>query len=252
VISAGYGLEGLPLHVLPGWVDQFDISYTPSAALLQTSIPDLLPQGVELHRGTDQPPLPLADQELHNIACTHDVADRSANFLRPGRRLVHYSGHGSTGPSIADRRLHFADHHLSLGQLLTDGDYAGVELVTLSACASGTFVEVSAGPQEFGGVDATLIAIGARGVVSASWIVHDTAATLFMTVLHIGLANHGDTATAFRDARDALRQGRGGALERFADRLDAIWPTWRNEIEADHVLVQPIHGGAFRLAGRYW
>ena len=120
----------------------------------------------------------------------------------------HFASHGTF--SWSDVRQSALVLHgptrLNIGRLQATDGLARPRLVVLSACETG-LVEITANPDEFIGLPATFMALGAAGVVGSLWPVNDTATALLMArfyELHIGerLA----PASALNRAQSWLRQ----------------------------------------------
>ena len=94
----------------------------------------------------------------------------------------HFSSHGffnwtdarQSGLLMKDRQ------ELTVGRLVDQqGALGSPRLVVLSACETGLY-ETNRNPEEFVGLPATFMELGAAGIVSALWQVSDVATALLM------------------------------------------------------------------------
>ena len=121
-----------------------------------------------------------------------------------GKSYWHFASHGlfnwddarQSGLLMKDSQL------LTVGALLdARGALGSPRLVVLSACETGLY-DTSKNPDEFVGLPATFLQLGAGGVIGSLWQVNDAATALLMArlyELHIG----GALAPA-----DALKQAK--------------------------------------------
>ena len=121
-----------------------------------------------------------------------------------GKSYWHFASHGlfdwddarQSGLLMKDRQL------LTVGALLdARGTLGSPRLVVLSACETGLY-DTSRNPDEFVGLPAAFLELGAGGVIGSLWQVNDLATALLMArfyELHIG----GGLAPA-----DALKQAK--------------------------------------------
>jgi CHAT domain-containing protein/tetratricopeptide (TPR) repeat protein len=196
----------LPLHAaLPGAMNGQElqaVSIVPSAVLLDT----LRTADAEKARrkatlvGVANPlpheePLPFAPFELARIMRRFPGASKSAEEFGATREIVlklltreahedpiaylHMACHGRydlTQPLDSELSL-AGGQGLKLIELL-DGDlFAGIRLVTLSACQTAV-TDVNEVPDEMGSLAAGFLAAGATGVVATLWAVDDLACAL--------------------------------------------------------------------------
>ena len=108
-----------------------------------------------------------------------------------GKSYWHFAAHGlfdwddarQSGLLMKDRQL------LTVGALLdARGALGSPRLVVLSACETGLY-DTSRNPDEFVGLPATFLELGAGGVIGSLWQVNDLATALLMArfyELHIG------------------------------------------------------------------
>lgn len=178
-----------------------------------------------------------------------------------------------TGPRV--QWLHIAGHaiydpHDPLGSALQLG--AGdtlsareiiarlglsADLVTLSACTSGT-TQVVPGDELLGLPRAFLYA-GAPAVVCALWETHDLVALLVMDGFYRGMLAGKAPAAALRDAQVAVRGMTGRALQATLDRWRAEDPVLAaaltgtpvpSELLDQAIYADPAHWATFMLIGR--
>ena len=135
-----------------------------------------------------------------------------------GKTYWHFASHGlfdwddarQSGLLMKDRQL------LTVGALMdARGTLGSPRLVVLSACETGLY-DTSRNPDEFVGLPAAFLELGAGGVIGSLWQVSDLATALLMArfyELHIdgGIA----PAAALKQAKTWLRT----ATRRRADRL---------------------------------
>lgn len=106
-------------------------------------------------------------------------------------------------------------HPAGSGLLLSDGRLLGTELlarlplgdtelVTLAACESG-MTESDRTPTELIGLPGSLLAAGARTVLSSLWVVDDEVTAGFMADFYTRLLADGDAAGALAQAQRSLR-----------------------------------------------
>ncbi len=150
------------------------------------------------------PALPGVRDEL--TAIVHDREQNDTGGLVPGKRLLDAQftetaledGLKTAGYPLVHLASHFALHgtqdtsylllgdgsHLSVATLAQDPHrFAGVELLTLSACQTAMEVRGSAG-REVEGVGALAQSLGAGSVLASLWPVNDAATPPLMTALY--------------------------------------------------------------------
>jgi CHAT domain-containing protein len=134
------------------------------------------------------------------------------------RSYWHFSTHGSF--NWADAResgLMMKDEkELTVGRLLQEREALGnPRLVVLSACESGLY-DTHRNPDEFIGLPATFMELGAAGVVSTLWQVDDLATALLVARFYdLHLDHKMPPATALRKAQDWLRTASRAKLIAF-------------------------------------
>ena len=218
VVFVPHGLlHYVPFHALHDGesylVDQFSVSYAPSAsiyALCQQK--QVKASGESLILGIpDAQALSIADevQSLQAIlpdaklfmgsAATEDVLRTHG----PGSRIVHIATHGyfrQDNPMFSSIRL--GESHLSLYDLYHLKLPA--ELVVLSGCATGLNV-IRAGDEVVGLVRGLLQA-GAQSLVLTLWDVHDRSTKEFMISFYTRLQKGLSKPLALRGAMTELRE----------------------------------------------
>ena len=99
-----------------------------------------------------------------------------------GRSYWHFASHGNFdwNDVRASGLLMRHKEVLSIGRLLdAEGSLGHPRLVVLSACETGLY-DITRNPEEFLGLPATFLQIGAAGVVSSLWPVDDLATALLV------------------------------------------------------------------------
>ena len=137
-------------------------------------------------------------------------------------KILHFAGHASF-----DRSDPLRSHlQLANGQRLTVADLqasmggVGPELAILSACESG-LIQVYGIANEFQGLPAAFLGMGAKGVVSSLWPVDD-GPTLFLVDHLMGLllaSAETSVPGALRQSQLWIRTARGQELAIVAGRL---------------------------------
>ena len=224
-------------------VEDFEISYAPSAAvLLELSArrPER-PYGTDLLAVASAGPSRQAAGLAPLVHATREVGDIAGLFAAGRRRVL--SGGDATEDAIkkaalrGTRFIHFAAHGVldperwMRSALLLRADAAGredgflqpsdistldldAEMIVLSACrtAEGKLVR----GEGVLGLSAAFLAAGARSVVSSLWEVPDASTALFMKDLYAGLAQGESGAEALRGAKIAALRSRYGHPRRWA------------------------------------
>lgn len=137
--------------------------------------------------------------------------------------ILHFAGHAAHDWKVATRSsLACADGLLSVQALRTAALRAPLELVVLSACASG-LTDATRLPEEFIGLPAAFFALGAQAVVSAMWSLQDEATALLMADFYRGvLEERAPYADALLAAQYTLASRTAAELH-IADRLDLLY-----------------------------
>ena len=125
-----------------------------------------------------------------------------------GKSYWHFSSHGFfdwKNPRSAGLRMKDGAP-LTVEALLETEDRLGrPRLVVMSACETGLY-DISRKPDEFVGLPATFMQLGATGVLSTLWQVDDLATTLLMAKFYdLHLDQKLSPATALRQAQAWLR-----------------------------------------------
>lgn len=147
-----------------------------------------------------------------------------------GKSYWHFSSHGTFDWANARKTalIMRGSALLTVGALLAEeGRLGAPRLVALSACETGLY-DIRSNPEEFVGLPATFLQLGAAGVVATLWQVDDLATALLMAKFYdLHLADKLSPPAALRRAqtwlRDASREdlmsyGRASAV---AAKLDA-------------------------------
>jgi CHAT domain-containing protein len=239
-------LAVLPIHAaLMGdgrpLVEHVPVMYAPSLLLLRSTAratghrPTKDPRLVTVGNPTDDPDLLFAEAEA-----------RSAASRRPPSKAMLLTGARATATSVKQalrsaQVFHFAGHasfnredplksHLVLAghQRLTVADLqsavssGGPDLAILSACESG-LIQISDIANEFQGLPAAFLGLGAKGVLSSLWPVDD-GPTLFLVdrLMEATLVRKRPVPQALREAQLWLRDARGEELAQVAKRLAGL------------------------------
>jgi len=210
-------LHYLPFHALEhdgrSLIDDFSISYAPSAAVYQLcgSKPSVA-SGGSLVLGIPDPQAPFIRDEAESVAsvlpnpqlfmgdvATEEVLKRHAS----DSRYVHIATHGlfrQDNPMFSSIRL--GQSELNLFDIYDL--QLSAELVTLSGC--GTGLNVVVGGDELLGLVRGLLYAGAQSVVVTLWDVNDESTAEFMKVFYQNLWSAPNKAVALRLAMAALRE----------------------------------------------
>ena len=174
-----------------------------------------------------------------------------------GRSYWHFSSHGTfcwsdarqsgliMAGAAATRHcgLDIRGAPLTVGRLLEGESALGrPRLVVLSACETGIY-DIDRNPDEFVGLPATFMQLGAAGVLGTLWQVDDMATALLIAKFYdvhlrqgerprdgaetrAGLAAqcHGRRTRRLRQSRGRTRQGRTGTARRAGERPDVASP----------------------------
>jgi CHAT domain-containing protein len=204
VLMPSGGLQLLPLHaawrmengVKRYWLDDYEISYAPSAYALGASQKragertgqSALVAGVSEYKKLSQLHYTRAEvEEVGKLFNSQTLLNDTAtpNAIVDGARdkaFLHLSCHGSFawGEDALASALYLAnDERLTLGDILGKMDLNAARLVTLSACETG-ITDVRQSPDEYVGLPAGFLQAGAAGVVSSLWSVDDMSTALLM------------------------------------------------------------------------
>jgi CHAT domain-containing protein len=126
-----------------------------------------------------------------------------------GKSYWHFSSHGQFDwNDVRKSALLMRDaERLTVGRLLeTEGSLGHPRLVALSACETGLY-DIERNPDEFIGLPATFMQIGAVGVVASLWQVDDLATALLMAKFYdLHLEEGLPPPSALKGAQGWLRQ----------------------------------------------
>ena len=214
----------------PLLIEQFAVSYLPSAALLPAAAladtrraapwsrqlaafgDPVAPEGGVFPDDRRWSRLPDAARELHTIAaevpgrCEIHSGAGDLKALLDGAPLLHFATHATIDPIDANRsRMLFTPERGKPGsEYLFWAEAAalplsGVDLVTLSACdTEGGKMVRGEGVQSF---SRAFLAAGARATVTTLWRVADAPTADFMRVFYSHLARGETKAAALRNAK---------------------------------------------------
>ncbi len=136
-----------------------------------------------------------------------------------GRTYWHFASHGSfswTDPRQSALLMHDAAP-LSVGRLLEAEGLGRPRLVVLSACETGLY-DITSSPDEFMGLPATFIGLGAAGVLGTLWPVSDAATALLMAKFYdLHLEGGLDPPAALNRAQTWLREATQDDLNGYAN-----------------------------------
>jgi len=136
-----------------------------------------------------------------------------------GKTYWHFASHGLFDWDDARQSglLMKDDQLLTIGALLdARGTLGHPRLVVLSACETGLY-DADRNPDEFVGLPATFLGLGAGGVIGSLWQVHDAATALLMVRIyerHIGVGL--PPAAALKEAKTWLRTATRRELIEYA------------------------------------
>jgi CHAT domain-containing protein/tetratricopeptide (TPR) repeat protein len=226
-----------PLHAVPSsdgrcLVDDFRISYTPSAAVLARRPAPRPGPAVLVAVGNPTADLPFASVEVSAAAA---LGGWSRSVVRHGMEAtpeafeedlraathVHLACHGDFDAArpLESAFLLAGGARLTLRRIITQRSFKGVRLVFASACNTAytdTFV-----PDESIGLAAGLLQAGANEVIASLWKVDDRATMLLATRFHADLDS--GTGRALQSAQLWLRDSTAAEFARWCRHLaDAI------------------------------
>ena len=235
-IHAAVMLDGRPL------VDHATIIYAPTLTFFER-------ESLRLNRGhnrlrlvsignpTSDPKLPLSEVEAaasHSLVHGNSRMLTNADATRPAvkeallaARVFHFAGHASFDREDPRQSylLMAQRERLTVAELQNDSAASAPELVVLSACETG-LIQVYDIANEFQGLPAAFLALGAQGVVSSLWPVKDGPALFLMyRFMQLRLTHGRDPASALREAQLWLRDAHGPDLAKVASRLGGLTRT---------------------------
>jgi CHAT domain-containing protein len=203
-------------------IDDYILTYIPSASALRFLREKESPvDGGALILGdpeTSMSRLPGAAEEASFVArrfgaTAHLGADAREELLySAGGRfdLVHLAAHGIYDPKnplfsrIALAKDERHDGSLTVDEILSTLDLAGVNLVVLSACQSAAGVR--SGGDEVVGLTRALLYAGTPGVISTLWNIDDAASAGLMQEFYRRLAAGTSVAEALRQSQLAVKE----------------------------------------------
>ncbi len=272
VLIPGGRLALLPLHAARYPVqghefcllDEFDVSYAPSARVLATArqacrdrqTPGRRLVGIGNPLSHSQPPLPYAQAELESLAAIFDdsislyqeeASKQALLSSLPGSGYVHFACHGIFDPlEPLNSHLQLArEETLTLREILDHQHLQGTRLVVLSACQTA-LSEFRQLPDEALGLPAGFVQAGASGVVATLWPVDDHSTALLMVKFyefHLKgnrLSREGPMppARALRQAQNWLREA---TTEQLSDVIQShpLLARSCSEAHPSRVLVPP-------------
>jgi tetratricopeptide (TPR) repeat protein len=215
VVPHGF-LHYVPFHALFDGarflIDQFTVSYAPSASVYRLCCMDREPaRGEPLVMGVTDPRTPYITDEIEAVANALPGArvfmgeEATADRLRSGGSaspLVHIATHGifrGDNPLFSSIRLGdgplrvFDLYHLRLS----------ADLVALSGCSTGLNAVV--GADELLGLVRGLLYAGARALLLTLWDVHDLSTANFMRAFYGHLRSGKNKAQALQLAMQEIR-----------------------------------------------
>ena len=242
------------------FLDEYQTGYAPSGQVLArawvhktgNTAEAASPSGLLVNNPTGD--LLFAQQEVTNIAplfVGHAVvlggaSDRGQAVITPDAVLAaipeadvfHFAGHGAfdwedpldsallcfggiTGYDQDDRPI-VRSEPLTLQVILSSLDLRHLRLVVLSACETG-LTDIGQAPDEYIGLPAGFLQVGAPAVVSSLWAVDDFSTAILMEAFYRRHRAEGQgIAAALRDAQLWLRDlKRDAVLERVGPARDA-------------------------------
>ncbi len=154
--------------------------------------------------------------DLRNASYWHFATHGSFNANAPLDSWLQIPGGPSPQACVTDGPP--PPHCLTLRELLNSEEGLGApRLVVLSACETG-LIGLDRNPDEFIGMPAAFLALGAAGVIASLWEVDDAATALLMAKLYDLHLRGGETPpTALRHAQLWLRDADKAALTAFVD-----------------------------------
>jgi len=208
----------LPVHAVEldsgmTLMDRYEVSYAPSAAtLVRAALAGRAGKGLCAVGAGPAAKLIYAELEARTIAGLfpdRSVIDGSEDVVSAlgselaRREWIHIASHADV--DLTNAALRFDETELDLDDFRTGAlSVASGATVTLSCCRTG-MVDLRADDEKVG-FASSLIAAGARGVVTTLWEIDDFPAALLMTRFYRGVAGHGsDARTALRAAQCWLR-----------------------------------------------
>lgn len=214
-----------PAPKLHYWIDDVTISNANSLAMLGTqpspepsaTKPSLLLIGNPASASPDFPPLPQAEEEIHEVAAHFPNASETvidgpkatpASYLASNPldfSYIHFVAHGTASHlSPLDSAVILSPEGESYKLYARDivEKPLRADLVTISACyGSGNRAYSGEG---LVGLSWAFLRAGARNVVAALWEANDVSTPKLMDAMYSGIDRGDDPSTALRNAKLAL------------------------------------------------
>ncbi len=225
------GLHLIPLHAMftvenglrRYLVDDYLITYAPSAKILKASLKRDVTRGKEAFVAFSNPrdDLPYSIHEAESIARqfeTQVVANVTrGNIIQHGLNagVFHFTGHADGTALI----LHGEDQEkqrdlYDVGDIFTSLSTPNAWLVTLSACDTG---KIRLGTtDEYIGLPSAFLHAGAATVICSLWSVSDLSTTLLMSKMYELIAEDRGKAQALREAQLWLKDPENESEHRVA------------------------------------
>ncbi|MBN2287673.1 MAG: CHAT domain-containing protein [Tissierellales bacterium] len=278
------GLHLLPLHLIPlksggKLIDEYEISYAPSATLLQFALQrerNDLSHLFAVANPTCDPKLKFTLGEVYGISkhfnqhqiLWHEQAIKETIYEQAEEaNILHFSCHGSFRPGkplescllLADND-HKTNKDLTLRDIFANLKLRNAAAVVLSACETG-MVELERG-DEYIGLSSGFLYAGAPTVLSSLWAVDDLSTSLLMNRLYENfIPKKMGKAAALRDAqlwvRDLTYQELVGYLEQasLGERIDYEilrgFQRTARRYPAQKPFEHPFYWGAFTCNGSW-
>jgi CHAT domain-containing protein len=210
-------LHYLPMHALHDGgrflIDEFTISYAPSASLYAMSCKPAAASGEKaLILGIQDSNTPWILNEVREVASVlpdatllleNDASYEALRKMAKESRVIHIATHGyfrRDNPMFSAVKL--AQSYLSVYDVYQLR--MPVDLLTLSGC--GTGLNVIAPGDELIGLTRGLLHAGARALLLSLWDVHDRSTAEFMRAFYVHWNTNGGKAEAVRAAMLEVRE----------------------------------------------
>ena len=260
--------------------DRFDVAHVPSLRVLQrrrapkrTALRDA--QAVAIYNSKSDPPLDFARREVETVSWyfpSSTVLDggteQKAALLHrlAAATVLHVACHASLDKKNArNLTLQMIDGGWSTSEVWVDADrLEHVELVTLSACASGLVDLTGQTASEFVGIPAGFLLAGARSVLSSLWPIDDLPTALLMDRFYRALLGLDDPVRALREAQRSMPQLTNADVADYVVSIDeasrrrgentfeahaAEWKERARVNSGDRPFANPLYWAAFTVTG---
>lgn len=240
-------LAVLPIHAAlmddgKTLVEHLPVMYAPSLSLLLPSPPEVRPPRqpkdlrlVAVGNPTSDPDLLLSELEARSAFSR--LPSSNAILLTSGRatsasvkqamrraQVFHFAGHASFNREYPQQShlLLANNERLTVADVQATVGASGPNLVILSSCESG-LIQIFDIANEFQGLPAAFLGLGAKGVVSSLWPIDD-GPTLFLIdrLMEAKITRDQPIPNALREAQLWLMEVRGGELAKVARRLAVL------------------------------